>query len=242
MLHAPLGTATPGPRPLVVVLHGSGQPPRELRDWLPLDPVADREGFVVAYPEAIGGKWNYGERPDETIDDLGFIDALLDRLVAKTIADPARLYVTGISRGALMTWTLLCRRPGRFAAAAPLSSGMTEGNLRDCTPPRQIPILAIAGTADSVQRYDGWIDPPPAPRLLSIPETMEFWRRQHGCTGQTLRYVPRSERIDWTGCARGGPVTLFRIIGGEHEPPARSRGQDIDAAEVVWRFFRESAK
>ena len=69
---------TPGPRPLVIVLHGSGQPPQELRDWLPMDPIADREGFVVAYPDAIGGRWNYGERPDEKVDDLGFIDALLD--------------------------------------------------------------------------------------------------------------------------------------------------------------------
>ena len=61
VLHAPISTATPGPRPLVVVLHGSGQPPLELRDWLPMEPIADRDGFVVADPDAIDGRWNYGE-------------------------------------------------------------------------------------------------------------------------------------------------------------------------------------
>ena len=61
VLHAPISTAAPGPRPLVVVLHGSHQPPQELRDWLPMEPIADREGFVVAYPDAIDGRWNYGE-------------------------------------------------------------------------------------------------------------------------------------------------------------------------------------
>jgi polyhydroxybutyrate depolymerase len=248
VLHAPIGTAMPGPRPLVVVLHGSGQPPQELRDWLPMDPVADREGFVVAYPDASDGRWNYGERPDEKNDDLGFVDALLERLVVDGIADPARIYVAGISRGALMTWTLLCRRPGRFAGAAALSSGLPEAHLASCTPSRLIPILAIAGTADDVQPYDGWADPPPAARLLSIPETMEFWRRLHLCTGQTMQPMPHradgdatiTQRIGWTACTRGGPVALFRVVGGEHEPPAWSRGQDIDAAEEVWRFFGEA--
>ena len=50
-----------------------------------------------------------------------------------------------------------------------------------------------------------------------------------------------AQRIGWSACARGGPVTLFRVVGGEHEPPAKSRGQDIDAAEEVWRFFRRLA-
>jgi len=243
VLHVPRGAA-PGPRPLVVVLHGSHQPPQELREWLPMEPIADREGFVVAYPDAIDGRWNYGAQPDEKIDDLGFIDALLERLVSDGIADPARIYVAGISRGALMTWTLLCRQPGRFAAAAALSSGMTSVHPASCTPSRLIPILAVAGTADSVQPYDGRAG---SPRLLSIPETMTFWRRLHDCAAETVRPVPHradgdtttAYRIDWSACTRGGPVTLFRIVGGEHEPPAKSRGQDIDAAEEVWRFFRE---
>jgi polyhydroxybutyrate depolymerase len=248
VLHSPPDAARSGPRPLVVVLHGSGQPLKEVRDWLPIHTVADREGFFVAYPEAVGGRWNYGELPNEKIDDPGFIEEMIQRLVADGTADPARIYVVGISRGALLTWTLLCRQPGRFVAAAALSSGMTDAHLAGCTPARLVPIVVIAGTADSVQPYDGWIEPPPAARLLSIPETMEFWRRAHRCTAQTLWQLPHrtggdasvAHRIRWTNCTRGGPVTLFRIVGGEHEPPTRSRGQDIDADEEVWRFFREN--
>jgi polyhydroxybutyrate depolymerase len=249
VLHTPPGNATQGPRPTVVVLQGSGQPLQELRDWLPMEPVADREGFVVVYPEPIDGRWNYGERPDEKIDDLGFIDSLVERLVAARIADPARVYLAGVSRGALMSWTMICRRPDRFAAMAALSSGMSEVHL-NCAPKRLIPIVAIAGTADSVQPYDGWSDPPPSARLLSVPETMDYWRRLHRCSAQTMRPLPHriggdatvAHHLSWATCTRGGPVVLFRIVGGEHEPPARSRGQDIDAAEEVWRFFRESPK
>jgi len=37
-------------------------------------------------------------------------------------------------------------------------------------------------------------------------------------------------------------VVLWHAIGGEHEPPAQSRGQEIDAAEEGWRFFRSGSK
>ena len=182
------GAAPAGRRAARLAPAAAGDP----RDWLPMEPVADREGFVVTYPDAIDGRWNYGARPDENIyDSWVFIDALVERLVARGIADPARIYVAGISRGALMTWTLLCRQPGRFAAAAALSSGMTEAHLASCTPSRLIPILAIAGTSDSVQPYDGSADPLRVPRdplrvprLLSIPRQ---WR-----SGNRRRRSPRT--------------------------------------------------
>jgi len=236
------------PRALVVALHGSGQPFDELRQWLPLDAVADREGFVVAYPFAIDGRWNLEARGG--IDDRGFLDAMVDRLASEGLADRRRIYLTGISRGALLSWTLLCHGASRFAAAVPISSPMASNQVADCPAPRLIPLLAIAGTADTVQPYDGRLRPPPAPRLLSIPETMEFWRVRHGCTDQTLSYIPPGsagtpahvERIDWTGCTSHKPVALYKVVGGEHEPPSLRRGQAIDTAEEVWRFFRDGGR
>jgi polyhydroxybutyrate depolymerase len=157
-----------------------------------------------------------------------------------------------------MVWTLACQRPERFAAAAPLSSAMRESQLAACSPARPVPIVAMAGTADPVQRYDGWLGPPPLPRLLSVPETMEFWRRLHGCDGQAARWLPhregddptRTELVEWTGCASGGPVLLYRVVGGGHQPPSFApntdeqrrrfgrRGQDVEAAEEIWRAFQ----
>lgn len=251
MLYSPPGAAKPGPRPLVVVLHGSGQPLQQLREWLPMEPIADRESFLVAYPDAINRRWSFGERPGEIVDDIGFIDDMLERLVAAGVADPARIYVAGISRGAQLTWALLCRRPERFAAAAALASPMTETQFASCAPKRLIPTLAIAGTADSVVPYFGSTGQPAGlrARVVSMPETIDFWGRLHGCTAKTMQPLPHLTggdasvvyRVSWATCARGGPVAMFRIDGGEHAPPARSRGQDIDAAEEVWRFFRAAS-
>ena len=93
------------------MLAGLGQDLPGLRDWLPLEPVADRHGFVLAYPEAIDGKWSYWHgggitvpsRPDVEVDDTGCVAAVVGALVADGTVDPRRVVLTGISRGALMS-------------------------------------------------------------------------------------------------------------------------------------------
>lgn len=266
-LHLPSGAPDTGPRPLVIALHGLDEKEEDwhvtvgwLRAWWTMDAVADREGFVVAYPAAIGGRWSYSsQRPvpipgrTELVDDLGFLGALIDRLVADRIADPARIFVTGPSRGGLMTWTMACAMSDRIAAVAPTITGMTDGQLDTCHPARLVPLLALAGTADRSQPYEGWLYE--GYRLASVPETMEFWRPRHGCSGEEAHDLPhragigpsRVALINWTGCTTGGPVQLLRVQGGGHqlptlvaEPgpprPRDGRNHDIETAEVIWRF------
>lgn len=263
VVHLP---AVPTPVPLVVGLHGQTQPIDNLRDWFHFDAIADREGFAMAYPEAVEGRWSYWSgadvyvpgRDSETVDDTGFISAMVQELVADGTADAARIFVFGQSRGSSMTWTLVCQRAELFAAAAPLSAGMTDAHLAACSPKRLIPIVEEAGVADPVMAYDGWINKPPTPRLLSVPETMEFWRRLHGCSGQESHMLPhrvesdpaRTVRVAWTGCSVGGPLVLYKVIGGGHQPPSFTpatdeqrrffgrRGQDVEMAEAMWAFFR----
>ena len=143
VLYAPPQTQT-GPRPLVVSLHGLHQNIDSLRRWLPFDRVAGREGFVVAYPVAIDLRWSYG-RPvvapmpavgNEPVDVVGFIRQMIDDLIARKIADPKRVYVTGMSRGGLMSFTVACALADRVAAAAPLITPMTEYQRDDCKPAR----------------------------------------------------------------------------------------------------------
>jgi polyhydroxybutyrate depolymerase len=274
-LHLPPGPPEAGPRPLVIALHGldPGEDWRRivgwLRAWWTMDAVADREGFAVAYPAAIGGRWSYSPQrpvpiPGHTalVDDLGFLSAMIDQLVAEHVADPARIFVTGPSRGGLMTWSMACSTPERIAAAAPLITGMTDGQLETCHPAHLMPILALAGTADRSQPYEGWLyQDEHSYRLASVPETMEFWRRLHACTGEEAHGLQHREGtgatrvalINWTGCSTGGPVQLLRVQGGGHqlptlaaetEPPrpGNPRNHDIETAEEVWRFFATSPR
>jgi len=251
-----------GPSPLVIALHGLGATAADLRLWLNLDPTADREGFRVLYPDAVDKTWSYG-RPinqpmpkvgGETVDDVGFIRALIDDLVGKKLADPARIYVTGTSRGGLLTFTLACALADRIAAAAPLITAMTEYQREDCRPARAIPIMVLAGTADPAQAFNGAQGL--HGRLLSVPDTMTYWIRVHGCGARNPRPLPRRHAedrtqvtfVEWSGCE--GRVRLFRIEGGGHQVPSLTadredasarfglRNRDIETADELWAFFK----
>jgi polyhydroxybutyrate depolymerase len=124
-VHAPADLPA-GPAPVVIGLYGHGSTIEGLRNWLHLDATADREHFVAVYPEAVDHDWSYG-RPvvnpmpaanGEPVDDVGFIRQIIDKLVETKRADPARVYVSGVSRGGLMTYTVACALADRIAAAA----------------------------------------------------------------------------------------------------------------------------
>jgi polyhydroxybutyrate depolymerase len=255
-----------GPTPVVIGLYGHHQTIEKFRDWLHLDVTADRERFLVVYPEAIERDWSYG-RPiikamptvnGEPADDLGFIRAIIDNLIETKRADPDRIYVTGLSRGGLMTFTIACALADRIAAAAPLITGMTEFQRQDCKPAKAVAMMAVDGTNDPVQSYDGWLYP--LGHLLSVPETMEYWRLQNGCNGQHFKTLPHRDSsdptriwlFDWTGCQR--PLRLYRVNGGGHQVPSYSanseadvkmfgsRNRDIETADEIWSFFKNLSR
>src|SRR5262245_29817575 len=107
ILYRPRAAISAAPAPLVVVLHGLGGTASSTRNW-GYEPTADREGFIVAYPQGIERRWSYG-RPvseramprvgEQQVDDIGFLARLVDILVAEQLADGSRVFVVGLSNG-----------------------------------------------------------------------------------------------------------------------------------------------
>lgn len=241
-----------GPRPgLVLVLHGWKGSGAEIerRTRYRFDALAERDGFIVAYPDASAGQWRSGH-PGETTtsDDVGFLSALIDALTATYGVDPARVYVTGFSNGASMTYRLACERPDRIAAIAPVSGGMAARMTPGCAQAsrRPIPLLAVHGTADPVVPFDSG----------ELEGNLAYWVRRNGCeTTATRVYLPdldpddgqRVRRETYPGCAAGADVSLYAIEGGGHhwpggdEPvffePHGAEAREFDAAAVIWRFL-----
>jgi polyhydroxybutyrate depolymerase len=255
------------PRPLVIYLHGLRPAGWKNRTQPEIDTAADRGDFVAVYPEAVDHRWNYANSTEQSIqmqgkvvDDIGFISKLIDELVDRKLADPARIYVLGASRGGLMTFEVMCRLSDKIAAAGPLITGMTDRQRDGCKPVRPVPIFAVAGRSDLVQSYDGWLTE--AFRLLSVPETMEFWRVQHGCTGQAMRLLPhRNENdrtrvrvLEWTGCRTANAVKLYIVLGGGHQVPsftpaspewirqAGPQNQDFETIDEFWNFAKQFSR
>ena len=249
LLHA-RGPSNPG-RPLVLMLHGRGgtAAAMEQRTRGTFDKLADRDGAVVAYPQALGdptswSAWIQAPRPD----DVGFLSALIDSLVAEQGVDRKRVFAAGFSAGASMVYRLACERPDLVAAVAPIS-GTIPGDVAPICVQNTMPvgIIGMQGTADSVVVLDNW-----------VRDGVTAWARRNRCAADPISSRLRDTdptdgtetRVDvYDQCAAGTQVAFYTVEGGGHNWPGgeeRLRGgatsRDFDAAELIWAFFQKHAR
>ena len=115
------------PRPLVIMLHGAMGASAQIEEYLNLTAVAARENFAVAYPQGVSRTWNDTRLLKDrkaynasTADDVAFLNELVDQLVKQGVADPKRVFISGLSNGGFMAMRMACEAPERFAGFAPM--------------------------------------------------------------------------------------------------------------------------
>ena len=266
LLHVPPGYDAAAPWPLVLALHGGGGQGRGM-PWLTgLSRLADRQRFLVAYPDGVGRSWNDGrEDPGvpaarRQVDDVGFLVALIDHVAGAYRIDAARVYATGISNGGFMSQRLACEASTRVAAIASVVATIGVELADRCRPARAVPVLMVNGTADPLVPYEGGqIQLPggrPRPgRIASVAETVALWARLNGCArfADVIREPDRDpsdgvtvRRETQSGCPEGGEVTLYVMEGGGHVWPGGPQylprtvigraTRELDS-ETIWDFF-----
>ncbi|WP_425105621.1 alpha/beta hydrolase family esterase [Ancylobacter sp.] len=255
ILHRP-ANAGPGPLPLVIALHGALQPAGMMQRYLDLDAIADREGFIVAYPKGMNLLWNDGRSSIAGFipllhkrDDGRFVLDVLDTLVAEGIADPSRAYLMGFSNGGFLTAYVACNYADRFQAYATMMMTVPVGYTESCRPSKPVPILLMNGTYDPIVPMFG--RPTPGARLMSADATAALFARLDGCDAPDISRTPQARITRWNNCAPGAAVAYYEIAGG-HQPPAQStdavdalasvllgpRRSGLDAPEEIWSFFK----
>ncbi|MGF1640957.1 MAG: alpha/beta hydrolase family esterase [Rhodospirillales bacterium] len=255
-----------GPFPLVLLFHGGGGNGLQFARVTRADELAVREGFVVVYPDGMplvgplgrGGDWNAGADPPQTpaeidrIDDVAFVRALLEKLAGQYRIDPKRIYATGLSRGAMLSYHLACTLSERVAAIAPVAGAMTTA---DCRPKEAVAVLHIHGLTDQFVRVEGGRGVTQRYEWPAVGDGLAFWRRANGCP------EPREPTLETTvaqcwqhrGCASGRPVGFCAFEGGHVWPgqPDPPRWQErlgmkpvagFSASEHVWAFFKANPK
>lgn len=155
LLYVPSTWRRGRPAPLVLVFHGGGGQARGIAPHTGFSRLAEREGFIVAYPEGLNRRWNDGRAYAATHDDVGFVRALLDTLGRELGIDPGRVYATGISNGAMFSYRLACDLPGVLAAVAPVAGAMPADLAPGCAHTEPVSVLAFQGTADPLMPYAG---------------------------------------------------------------------------------------
>lgn len=254
-------TPREGVRPAVLVLHGGMGSAARMRATSGFDRLAEREGFIAVYPEGTDygqGRhaWNTGHllrRQVRDADDLGFLDALIDHLVAERGADPTRIYLTGGSNGGMMSFVYAAARPGRLAAVAPVVASMFTF---DRSPDVPLPILIINGGKDEEVPLGGGMSGNPRVRgaqampFKPIDEVVAFWAKANRCVGPPMEKVEGSVVTRTFAPSPGGAV-VEQVLdregghgwpGGTGRPAATPPIGSFSGAERVWAFLRDKSR
>ncbi|GGK83928.1 alpha/beta hydrolase family esterase [Mangrovihabitans endophyticus] len=259
-LYLPAGL--PSSAPLVVVLHGAAGTGAQAEQSYGWDARADAGRFLVAYPDGVRRTWNAdpdccGVAARDDVDDVGFITALVASFADRV--DPDRVYVTGISNGAFLTYRLACET-SLFAAIGPVAGTM----LNPCPHPHPLSVIAVHGTADGTVPYRGGpgkrdnagagarlparIDGP------AVPDLIATWRAVDECGAAHTRRTGEVT-TSTAGCPDGRAVDLVTVAGAGHQwpggrsAPAAERllhldppSSAVDATRVIADFFAAHPK
>jgi polyhydroxybutyrate depolymerase len=237
--------------PVVFNFHGSGMTMAEQMLYTQMNHAADRHQFIVVYPLGVKQDWNvgFGMSYLEGTDDIGFTEALLDKLKQDYRVDGRRVYATGLSRGGFFALRVAAELPHLFAAVASVGAPMPEPVAQHHTKPGKVGVLLIHGTADQVVSYAG-----KPTGYLSAQDSYDYWLKWNGgaAAGESGRVidVDAGDGTDVTWVEQGNAqqsVALATVRDGGHtwpgaDPfnvglPIGKTTRDMDANEVIWQFF-----
>jgi polyhydroxybutyrate depolymerase len=230
ILHMPRSADPKTPIPLVLSIHGFTSSNTGQRAVTGQNDVADKHGFMVAYPQGTGSQRGFNAGScciGGDVDDVGFMRAIVDDVGKRACLDRRRVYATGISNGGMMSFRLACEADDTFAAVAPVV-GQTW--ITPCNPKRGVPILSFNGTADMTVTYQ-----------MANPLN-EMWAMRDQCTSgpvtEPIGTTPSRCKV-WTQCRDGAEVRVCSMEGMTHCQPGRPNcnNQDIDANEAMAMFF-----
>ena len=240
MVHVPV--TRPYRAPLVFDLHGSGGTAVGQQQFSGLDPLADREGFIVAYGEAaipLGGghQWHLpgqplldGPEPIDGPDDVAYIAAAIEEIDDEFWVDRDRVFATGFSGGARMASQLACDLEA-IVAVAPIGGVRFPGPCLS----RAVSVIAFHGLLDASNPFGGNGNPY---WTYSVPVAMAGWGDQEGCAAPVVSSVaPTAELTDYPSCAGDAIVQLYTLAGEGHELP-----RAIDAHQLAWDVFRTRSR
>lgn len=255
------------PTPLVIVLHGGVGAGQGMPKLTGFNAIADKENFVIVYPDGIEKHWNDGRGIQryrtqiENVDDVGFISALIDHLSDELNIDARRVYITGISNGGMMSHRLGCELSQKIAAISPVASNIPVNKASVWSPSRPLPVLIINGTDDPLERWEGGeirLGRNTYGVVLSVADTVKFWAGKDQCSSSpVITQLPDKDPADGTtvrkeiygGCQDGAEVVLYAIEGGGHtwsgglqylpQSVIGKTSREFNATEVIWQFFKE---
>jgi polyhydroxybutyrate depolymerase len=259
--HAPKEHVVGPPVPVVVALHGATMNGPMMASFTGLNHKADEAGFIAIYPDGTGTNssffWNGGNccgpAREKNIDDVAFIDSLLNDLMTAYAVDSRAIYATGMSNGAVMAYRLAAELSNRIAAIAPVAGAV---GFEPNPPGRPVSVLHFHGSRDEYVPFLGGIgaNSPTQTDFCSVEQSIQTWVKANGCSDSPRTDVLsedgdglRVTRTTYGGGRDGTEVSLVAIEGGGHtwpgmKPTLKDLGPStlkISANDLMWEFFQK---
>lgn len=260
VLHIPKGYYLDGKEvPLLIAIHGRLGTGNQMMKTTGFNDIADREGFIVVYPDGLDRSWadGRGETPSDKkeVDDVKFISMLIFKLESKYRIDSTKIFVCGHSNGGAMTHRLGFDISERLAGIAPIGANVSSEMVKNFSSKKNIPVLFINGTADEYIPFEGgegkstgFIYPP-------VMDILNRWKDFNGCTGEVTpdtidKFDDGTTAFVYNYNCSSKPVKLIKVVNGGHGYPGGlsqlpqwilgKHSEEINASEEIWKFFKEN--
>lgn len=244
--------------PLIVLLHGYGANAGAQDLYFGLSHEQTRLGYLLALPEGTLDSMNkqFWNATDvccdfdhKNIDDVAYIDAIIDDMSAQYHVDRHRVFLVGHSNGGFMSHRYACDRAERLAAFVSLAGDNYKDAASRCKPKEPVAMLQVHGDMDTAVPIMGGTDPGSGRSLPSAVDTVGFWAGIDGCQKTLDTSAPDldlEQSLDgkdtsvgrFLGCTAGTAAELWTIRGGSHVPNFIRP----DWANDIWGFLSAHPK
>jgi len=245
-VHLPYTLANPAP--LLILLHSASTSGAHQENYMRLAPIAKKNGLIYIAPDGttnLEGKrfWNASKsccnRYSQEVDDVAYINSLIDEISAKIPVDPQRIYLIGHSNGAFMSYTFACKTQ-RVAAIVAIAGAMDQSP--ECLPTTPVSLLNIHGTADKVIKVNGGVMNNNS--YTSAATTIKTIASVNQCSNPTTAkkdFEPTIKGTETTvinyTCDTHTHLQFWKIKDGSHSPKLPS-----DFAQLVISFLLKQSK
>ncbi len=230
--------------PLMIMLHGLGGQALTYAGY-GMNDIADTARFIPVYLQGALNtfnqpSWNNGTLLNSTTDDLLFISSVIDSMHEAYNIDRRRVYIVGVSMGAIMTFKAVRHLSDRIAGTVCHIGTMSNDEIANSNPAFPVPTLQTHGTADAVVPYAGT----PLPSLSLVEPTITKLKSINGWNGtdSTIIDIPDNqadgitiERIIYD-CTT--PLEHWKMNGADHIFLFENTN-DTSGILVTWNFLRQ---